>query len=504
MSGYPQVIRAVDLKVDTLASAVLPGFCTVVFAVALLHVLFLSEGAQGLFRDSDTGWHILNGEAILNTVTLPRIDTFSYTHNGRPWFAWEWLSDVWLGIAHRVAGLSGVAVLAGFSIALMAWGFARLSLSFGANLFFTAGAAVIMLGTTSIHWLARPHVFSWLFALVFLACAEHRRFLYALPIVACIWANMHGSFLLGPGILFVYGVGFTVAEVIDRRQSSSQKIAAGYRPPLQFYGASLLCLLATFVNPYGWHLHDHVFTYLQTTYLMDHIAEFRSFSFHSDGAWYVEAFLMVAFVGTLALLKQRRFGPALLAFGLLHMALYSARHLPTAAVLLLPLSAAALTREARTWPSLQPMLDYSVRLRVIDQRIRGVVPMILVVLLAVAARDRDLTFDPQKFPVRAANFLPGEGRVFTKDQWGGYLIYRFAGQRKVFIDGRSDFYGQTWLQTYAQVADVQSGWQTVLNQYDVRVVMMPGDHALVAALQLSPNWKRIYTDSVAVIFARAG
>jgi hypothetical protein len=434
-------------------------------------VLFLSQGAQGLFRDSDTGWHVLNGEAILNTATLPRADTFSYTHNGQPWFSWEWMSDILLGGAHRIAGLPGVAMLAALAIALTAWGMARLALSLGGNLFFTAGAAVLLLGTTSIHWLARPHVFSWLFALVFLACAEHKRFLYALPLVACLWANMHGSFLLGPAILLIYG----------------------------YSGPALASLLATFINPYGWHLHDHVFTYLQTDYLMDHIAEFRSFSFHSPGALYVELFLFVAVIGTLALLKQRRFGPALLAFGMLHISMYSARHIPTTAVLLLPLCVAALTREARSWPGLRSMLDYSDRLRLIDQKIWGVVPMILVLAGTLAARDQSTGFDPAKFPVRAANFIP-DGRVFTKDQWGGYLIYRFGGQKKVFIDGRSDFYGQSFLETYAEVADVKPGWQNVLKQYDVRVVLIPSDHALASALALTPEWKRVYTDSVAAVF----
>jgi len=476
MSGYPQVIRAVNFEVDSLASALLPGFCTVVFAVALLNVLFFSQGAQGLFRDSDTGWHILNGENILSTGTLPRVDTFSYTHGGQPWLAWEWMSDALLGAAHHLAGLSGVALLAGFAIALTAWGAARLSLSLGGNLFFTAAAMVVLLQTTSIHWLARPHVFSWLFALVFLACAEHKRFLYALPVVACLWANMHGSFLLGPAILFAYG----------------------------FFGPSLLALLATFINPYGWHLHEHIFTYLQTDYLMDHIAEFRSFSFHSAGAWSVELLLLISVLGTLALLKQRRFGPALLAVGLLHASMYSARHLPTTAVILLPLGVAALTREARSWPSLRQMLEYSDRVRIIDQKIWGVAPMILIVLFAIVARDRDLNFDAAKFPVRAANFIPSAGRVFTKDQWGGYLLYRFGGQRKVFIDGRSDFYGQGLLETYAEVADVKPGWQTVLKQYDVRVVLIPVDHALASALQLSPEWKRVYTDSMATIFERVG
>src|SRR5262249_55280579 len=154
------------------------------------------------------------------------------------------------------------------------------------------------------------------------------------------------------------------------------------------------------------------------------------------------------------LVKQRRFGPAFLAVGLLHVSMYSARHLPTTAVILLPLCVAALTREARALPRLRSMLDYSDRVRIIDQKIWGVVPMILIVAVVIVARDRDLNFDSAKFPVRAANFIPQDGRVFTKDQWGGYLIYRFGGERKVFIDGRSDFYGQTFLQTYAEVVDV--------------------------------------------------
>jgi hypothetical protein len=124
--------------------------------------------------------------------------------------------------------------------------------------------------------------------------------------------------------------------------------------------------------------------------------------------------------------------------------------------------------------------------------------------LAVIARDRDLNFDAEKFPVRAANFIPDTGRVFTKDQWGGYLLYRFGGERKVFMDGRSDFYGDSFLRTYAEVADVKPGWQNVLKQYDVQVVLIPIDHALVSALQLSREWKRVYTDSMATIFQRVG
>jgi hypothetical protein len=478
----------------------LPDVSLVVFAAALLHVLFLSGGAWGLFRDSDTGWHIRNGEAIVRTLAAPSTDSFSYTRAGQPWFAWEWLSDAVFGEAYRFGGLAAVAFIASLAIAFAAWGAVRLALSLGANLFAAVAAVVVLLGVTSIHWLARPHVFSWLLALVFVSVAEHARRgrlqgLYGLPVLACLWANVHGSFLLGPAILLIYGIVEPVPAIRTRTMA-----------------AGLFTLLATFVNPYGWRLHEHVFTYLQDSYLMDHISEFRSFSFHSPGAWYVEAFLFMTVAAIIAFLRQRAFGPALLAVALLHISLYSARHLATAAVLLLPLAAAALTREAESFRRLRPLLDYSNRLRAIDRRIVGIVPAILVLIAAFAgvttlARRGSVGFSPRIFPVRAVEFLEAnnvEGRIFARDQWGGYLIFRSAGQSKVFIDGRSDFYGRQFLETYAQVADVKAQWSTVLKQYDVELVLIPPEHALASVLALSPEWRRIYSDPVAAIFQKVG
>jgi len=347
--------------------------------------------------------------------------------------------------------------------------------------------------------------------LVFLGVAERERTgtagraLYLLPLVAVLWANLHGSFLVGPAILFIYAIG----AFLEKR-GNSWLTPKFWRLTV----ASLACLLATFINPYGWRLHEHVLAYLQNDYVMDHVSEFRSFSFHSPGALYVELFLAVAAVGTVSLFKQRALGPALLSVAMLHLSLYSARHLPTAAVLLLPLSVAALTREARTWPAMRRFLDYSDRLRAIDSRIYGIVPILLVLALTAAGVSAlssagRVGFDAGTFPVRAADFLEqktrepaGLGRVFATDQWGGYLIYRFAGGLKVFIDGRSDFYGQNMLESYARIVGARPGWEAVLKQYDVRLVMVPPDNALAAALQPSGAWKCIYSDRVAAVYER--
>ena len=51
-----------------------------------------------------------------------------------------------------------------------------------------------------VHWLARPHLVSWLFVLIFshvILSAEEGKTggLYALPALMCIWVNLHGGFL---------------------------------------------------------------------------------------------------------------------------------------------------------------------------------------------------------------------------------------------------------------------------------------------------------------------
>ncbi len=516
MSVYSQVIAEAcppprsaaraAAPVSAVAAMVLPSVGSVIFAVALAQVLFLSGGTQVLFRDSDAGWHLRVGEAILSSGSVPRADTFSYTHWGRAWFAWEWLADALLGGVHRAAGLPGVALLAALAIAAAAWGAARLALSLGGNLFFTAAATVLLMGATSIHWLARPHIFSWLLALVFVAVAERERrqpspLLYLLPLLACVWANAHGSFLLGPGILLLYALGqFFTPQSASPIPHSGRRLAA----------AGLAALLATFVNPYGWQMHAHIVAYLRNTYLMDHISEFRSFNFHAPGALYVELFLLVTVAGGFAMLRQRAWGPALLTFALLHLALYSARHLPTAAIVLLPLSVAALTREAERLPRLARFLNYSERIGAIDRKIYGVVPAVIVLAATVAAvtalaRAGQVGFDPARFPLAAAAYLEQRGlqhHVFARDQWGGYLIYRFNGRLKVFIDGRSDFYGQDLLERYGQVVEVKPGWDSVLAQEQVHFVLVAPEQALASALRMSRDWKPVYADRVAVIFER--
>ena len=111
---------------------------------------------------------------------------------------------------------------------------------------------------------------------------------------------------------------------------------------------------------------------------------------------------------------------------------------------------------------------------------------------------------PRSFPVAAAGQLEKAGLyggVFTEDLWGGYLIYREYPRGRVFIDGRSDFYGAgVRRQIYKSHGRDRRAGSGYLSGYGVETVLLPPDAPLAGALRQSSAWHLIYDDGVALIF----
>ena len=122
--------------------------------------------APRLLGDASIGWHIRNGELMLQSHSITRTDPFSATMGGQSWYAWEWLYDVKIASIHHWWGLNGVVF---FTAVMIAATFAltlRLSLRRGADLPVTVTLLALSLGASMIHLFARPHVLSWLFTVV--------------------------------------------------------------------------------------------------------------------------------------------------------------------------------------------------------------------------------------------------------------------------------------------------------------------------------------------------
>jgi hypothetical protein len=114
-------------------------------------------------------------------------------------------------------------------------------------------------------------------------------------------------------------------------------------------------------------------------------------------------------------------------------------------------------------------------------------------------------FDPRTFPAAAIGTLRlyPAARIFTYDQWGDYLIYRGYPQARVFIDGRSDYYGADFETKVVDVQNVKYDWERTLGSFEVDTILLSPRMALAGALKESRRWRLVYDDGVALVFRPA-
>ncbi len=487
--------------------------------VTLFYALFLFQGYTAFFRDSDSGWHIRTGEMILRTGSLPHTDPFSFTRAGQPWLAWEWLSDVVMGAVHQSAGLTGVAMLYGLAIAAGVWLWFRLNWDVGGNFLLACALASPMLSTCNIHWLARPHVLSWLFFLAAVRFCENFQGsltvgqMAGVAVVAAFWSNVHGSFFFAPLIPLIWAGGTWLRGLIWETEVGGRlkPTPQGY---LQIAG---IAAAASLVNPNGWQLHLHVARYLADRDLLNRIGEFESFNFHAEGALPITIGLAIAMAAAVFSLARRRVEHFCLSALLVVIALRSARGLPLVALIALPLANGAITESlastkglnvrVRRW--VDGFLSYGQRLRVLDSRNSGLLLVaaacvLFAVLLKAPGIAAATGFPPDQFPVAAASTvagLPASARVFAPDKFGGYLVYKFNGTRKVFFDGRSDFYGAGFLKEYGRMVQVRPGWQNLFDRFGFTHALLPNDYSLVGVLK-KQGWAQLYGDSTVTLLEK--
>ncbi len=91
---------------------------------------------------------------------------------------------------------------------------------------------------------------------------------------------------------------------------------------------------------------------------------------------------------------------------------------------------------------------------------------------------------------------PVEGNMFNEFTWGGYLLYRFWPEQKVFIDGQTDFYGEKLTRDYASIYYAEPGFEDLMQKYTVDWIIVRRTANLAVALDKEPNYwtKNIQTN----------
>ncbi len=505
-----------------------------------------------LFEDGSTGWHLVSGDYILNTASIPHVDLFSNTFPHKPWVAYEWLYDLFMAVMVELGGMKLLAVVLTAAIAFLFLAIYDRTRREGAGIATTFFLSIVAILVSAMHWLARPHLVTFWCVWIFVTMLEdyyrgtikiRKLFLVLCPLML-LWVNCHPAFMIGLVVTFVSVVAAAVRAKFDVIERQRARFNLQTRNLLLL----LIALIAiTFINPYGYHLHEYIFSYLRGSEIIAATDEFMSPVFKGGFHTTCLEILFVAFGIGLFICQRRITLPGFfycMLFG--YASLNAVRNMPLFAIVVTPYiggllarhhasvvqqnhisdavgtdtsqTSAAVTNEAVSGEAKlsfgkrikKSLSDFAEQEAQCKMHLLPIVYTLFLIVVAVSGGSfmgkpfLTSTFDPKMMPVDTAAYVK-ENRIdmkhlFNYDNWGGYLRYTL-GQR-VFIDDRADFYGYDFYYQYSTAMAAADGWQQVLDDHQINWVLFPKNSALAKTLESSKGWKTAKSDTSSILFQR--
>jgi putative effector of murein hydrolase LrgA (UPF0299 family) len=458
-----------------------------------LHYLL---NAPLLLAHYDLGWHLAAGDLIRDQGNVPFHDPWSFTAGGRQWFNLSWLWDVIASVLFQHTNFSGLILLVVACGAVIAGYLTSVCLGSGASaiavcisvlpacLLYPAFAAAY----PNIYLAASPNISTMLFAVIFCGeCLKRTRWVFLLPAIMVLWANLHGGFFLG---LIIVGIFCGVALL--KRDWVGFKIYG-------FVGVG--CFIATVINPLGWHIYEglaSVLGHFSQAYITEWWPYYRNITVPGSIPGIIYILIFVAF--ELRYWRLRPVEPRLLSWLFLFLGLYQFRYMSFFFMFSTVPLALLFDRLLPKRPN-----NSTVERSLLAAGIIAMCALPLVYMQIVPA----LGF-PQNISEQDVRYLQTHfphARLLNHWNYGGVLIFRTRGSIPVFVDGRaSTAYPDGLLRDYFKLVQSEfdeNAWDAVLEKYRIDTVLWVKAHEdLRRFLVAKRGWKEVYAGSYASIYAK--
>jgi hypothetical protein len=457
-------------------------------------ILFLSLDP---IKNYDIWWHLKTGQIIIQTGEIPNTDIFSYTKIGESWINHEWLSQVIFYLSFSLLGLNGPWVL---KIIILLISFLvifkrnQLFLNGFANLF----SIMVIVMISYLSWLSRPIIFSLLLIplilyLLDLHSKKDKKILWIIPPLMLIWVNLHGSYILGLLLLFLYSVN---ALFTNRKKG--------------VYLSKVLAtsVIVTLINPNTYQILLYPIQYATYTVHSKYIIEWQSPTFHSFTTF--EGALLLS-IFALGYSKKVELLDLILLLLFTHLGLFAIRNTALYALVAVPI----------IFKYLEPIIDEKLSLlKIPSKSIKNFTLSFSIAFLIfgtslfgyTSLTDSHVFSDTPviqdgRFPENASKFLLNNQEdlsglnMYNAYSYGGYLIWALYPTYKVFIDGRADVYGDL-VEEYQTVKTLGAGAPEILEKYNISLIVIPKGSVLETYLKDNPLWQLIYSDEGSVIYVK--
>ncbi len=458
-----------------------------ILLVSLVGIVLLSVFAPSIVV-GDTWLTLMAGREVVENG-LPHTETITILGRGATWTDQQWLAQVVFYGAHELAGMRAV-ILLGILLVLLALALALATArTSGASSrsTFVVGLLAILAGPWG--WTIRAQTTALpLFAGVLWLLVDasrrgiRRRTLLVLPLLV-VWANLHGSVILGAALTVLLGV----IELARARRLSWE--------PLVLVLLAPLCALA---SPYGAKLIAYYDLMLVDAPFAPILREWQWSRPDATTA----LFWLLAVV-SVAVLGRRRCRERLTIYELCVLTLtFVGAVQAVRGVIWFALAAAAILPVALDGVLTRADIDEPRVNRMISLAALGALAVALVVFIA-----RPASWFVSEWPegqveaVRAATRDPA-ARVWATDGTADWLLWRIPDLRgRIAFDVRFELYGEETLGRLVAYGRRDEGWQRLVDGYDVLVV---DDPAHLRGLAREPETRVAYRDKTVVVLERTG
>lgn len=492
---------------------------TVTFVVILLSFGFLITYKVALPAAEDLPRQIMNGKDIIaGNMGVLYNNAYSYTDPAHAFANHHWFYGVFMYGLDLIVGFKGIVV---FKIILFLFAFgllfytAKKRSDFWLVALFSVPTVIILLGRSA----ARPEMFSYLFAVLFLYFLStdtptSKKIFWIIPI-QLLWANIH---ILFPAGIAIVGAFWLEAVIKNWRGAWQNPLVKKLTLVLA------LSVAVSFLNPFGINgvLYSLGANTTGATAVfsaeVQSIADVFKVEPRSD---YLGAMIFTPLVILLGLsfvvgYKRRNIAYLILTSAFAFLSYKIIRGLPMFAVVFLPAITSNLEDRyqqiSQTLRSRWPEITRFLSVVAIVVFIGG------VVWGTVLLRQRSAPYQPFGIGVTDTSQEPAQffkdnllkGPIFNDTDIGSYLIYHLYPDERVFADNRfADAYSREFLEgEYLAAFTDENRWAELLEKYKFNVIILnhynrgQGASDFIYNRVYDPQWVWVYAGRDAVIFVR--